>query len=78
MDATAAQVPKAFAVEVSTDKHILLFALSLMVSVTQGYPSLYFVPAGSKTPVSYDGPREAEGIIAFLNKHRTTIAGDEL
>jgi len=36
-----------------------------------GYPSLYFVPAGSP-PLRYDGGRFAEQIVEYVRKHRTT------
>ena len=32
----------------------------------QGYPTLYFLPAGSKKPVSYDGAREEKAMIEFI------------
>jgi len=38
----------------------------------QGYPTLYFVPADSKKPVSYDGGRDEESIVEFLKSKRTT------
>lgn len=40
----------------------------------EGYPTLYFVQAGSTTPQSYDGDRTAEAMIAFVKQHRTTTA----
>ena len=42
-----------------------------------GYPTLYFIPASTKKPVLYEGPREARGIVDYLKKHRTTKV-DEL
>jgi hypothetical protein len=46
----------------------------------QGYPTLFFVPANDKkNPVSYEGGRDAQGIISFMHKHRTTApSSDEL
>ncbi|CAE7262187.1 pdi-2 [Symbiodinium sp. KB8] len=35
----------------------------------QGFPTLYFFPAGSNTPVTFDGDRTADGIIEFINKN---------
>lgn len=40
----------------------------------QGYPTLYFVPKGSKKPISYDGDRSASAITAFIQKHKTKTA----
>lgn len=33
-----------------------------------GFPTLYFVKAGSKTPIAYDGDRTLEGLLAFAKK----------
>lgn len=40
----------------------------------QGYPTLFFLPADTKTPVSYEGGREAPDMIDFLKSSRTTTA----
>jgi len=34
----------------------------------QGYPTLKFYGSKSKQPVDYDGDREFEGIVSFLNE----------
>eukprot|EP01054_Gregarina_sp_Poly1_P005041 Gregarina_sp_Poly_1__5040@NODE_266_length_10382_cov_507_901212_g232_i0_p3_GENE_NODE_266_length_10382_cov_507_901212_g232_i0NODE_266_length_10382_cov_507_901212_g232_i0_p3_ORF_typecomplete_len471_score84_06Thioredoxin/PF00085_20/6_5e32Thioredoxin/PF00085_20/1e03Thioredoxin/PF00085_20/0_0009Thioredoxin/PF00085_20/1e24Thioredoxin_6/PF13848_6/7Thioredoxin_6/PF13848_6/3_6e08Thioredoxin_6/PF13848_6/5_3e19Thioredoxin_6/PF13848_6/2_2e02Thioredoxin_6/PF13848_6/0_56Calsequestrin/PF01216_17/1_7e15Calseques len=34
-----------------------------------GFPTLYFIKAGSKTPQAYDGERTVEGFIEFAKKH---------
>lgn len=47
----------------------------------EGYPTVLFIPASTKKQQSYDGPRDAKGIVEFINKHRTTTkskAGSEL
>jgi hypothetical protein len=38
----------------------------------QGYPTLFFVPADTKKPISYDGERELDAMVSFIEKHRTT------
>ena len=36
----------------------------------QGYPTLIFAPGGDMTKtINYDGPRDAEGILAFIKAH---------
>ncbi|RYH05515.1 hypothetical protein EON65_44490 [archaeon] len=42
----------------------------------EGYPTLYFIPANTKKPVMYEGPREARGIVEFMKEHRTTKVGE--
>eukprot|EP01053_Blabericola_migrator_P013225 Blabericola_migrator_1__13224@NODE_917_length_6065_cov_346_982161_g638_i0_p1_GENE_NODE_917_length_6065_cov_346_982161_g638_i0NODE_917_length_6065_cov_346_982161_g638_i0_p1_ORF_typecomplete_len462_score99_50Thioredoxin/PF00085_20/5_3e30Thioredoxin/PF00085_20/0_0021Thioredoxin/PF00085_20/4_9e24Thioredoxin_6/PF13848_6/85Thioredoxin_6/PF13848_6/9_7e06Thioredoxin_6/PF13848_6/8_3e22Thioredoxin_6/PF13848_6/1_3e02Thioredoxin_6/PF13848_6/0_039Calsequestrin/PF01216_17/7_7e18Calsequestrin/PF01216_17/6_3e02 len=37
----------------------------------QGFPTLYFVKAGSKTPIAYDGERTLDALLAFAKKHAT-------
>ena len=45
------------------------------VEVT-GFPTMYFVPANAKAnPVRYQGPRELEAMVAFLEAHTTTSPG---
>jgi len=40
----------------------------------QGYPTLYFVSAkNKKRAVQYDGAREAEDFIEYVQEHRTTV-----
>eukprot|EP01057_Protomagalhaensia_wolfi_P004793 Protomagalhaensia_wolfi_Nauph_80__4792@NODE_49_length_4188_cov_38_845264_g40_i0_p1_GENE_NODE_49_length_4188_cov_38_845264_g40_i0NODE_49_length_4188_cov_38_845264_g40_i0_p1_ORF_typecomplete_len463_score114_35Thioredoxin/PF00085_20/7_5e30Thioredoxin/PF00085_20/3_4e03Thioredoxin/PF00085_20/0_0032Thioredoxin/PF00085_20/1_8e22Thioredoxin_6/PF13848_6/33Thioredoxin_6/PF13848_6/4_4e05Thioredoxin_6/PF13848_6/9_9e23Thioredoxin_6/PF13848_6/0_036Calsequestrin/PF01216_17/2_5e15Calsequestrin/PF01216_17/6_4e02 len=34
-----------------------------------GFPTLYFVKAGSKTPIAYDGERTIEAFLDFVKKH---------
>lgn len=43
----------------------------------EGYPSIYYVPHGSRQPQPYEGPREAEAIVAFLEEHRTLRAAQD-
>lgn len=38
----------------------------------QGYPTLFFLPADTKKAVSYEGGRDATGMISFLEESRTT------
>ena len=38
----------------------------------QGFPTLYFVPKGTKQPIPFEGERTFEGIIAFLKEKATT------
>mmetsp|Transcript_3611 Transcript_3611/g.5600 ORF Transcript_3611/g.5600 Transcript_3611/m.5600 type:complete len:449 (+) Transcript_3611:80-1426(+) len=39
----------------------------------QGFPTLYFVPGDkSKSPMPYEGPRDADAIVDFIKKHATT------
>jgi protein disulfide isomerase family A protein 3 len=40
----------------------------------QGYPTLFFLPAGAKKPIAYDGEREASAMEAFIKKNRVTSA----
>lgn len=35
----------------------------------KGFPTIYFFPAGSSTPVTFDGDRTAEGIISYVEKN---------
>jgi protein disulfide isomerase len=35
----------------------------------KGFPTIYFFPAGSSTPETFDGDRTAEGVISFLEKN---------
>ena len=37
----------------------------------QGYPTLYYVPSSTKKPVPYDGDREKDAIIDFINSNRS-------
>ena len=39
-----------------------------------GYPTLYFIPADTKVPISYSGAREKDAIINFIATSRTTKA----
>jgi len=41
----------------------------------QGFPTLYFVPAG-KEPLVYEGQRTAAEMLAFIKKHATNPVGD--
>merc|ERR1711916_290789 len=34
-----------------------------------GFPTLKFFPAGQKEPVDYDGSRDLDGFVAFLEKN---------
>uniref|UniRef100_A0A8C9GFV9 Protein disulfide-isomerase n=1 Tax=Piliocolobus tephrosceles TaxID=591936 RepID=A0A8C9GFV9_9PRIM len=36
-----------------------------------GFPTIFFVKAGSKVPLPYEGERSLKGFIDFLNKHAT-------
>ena len=42
----------------------------------QGFPTLYFYPAGKKAPIAYEGDRTAADMIAFVKKH--AVAAKEL
>ena len=37
-----------------------------------GYPTLYWLPADKKEPISYDGEREFSAMKEWIEKHRTT------
>jgi len=37
--------------------------------IVEGFPTIYFVPAKDKTPISYDGPRTENSLIEFINQH---------
>jgi len=42
----------------------------------RGFPTIYFFPAGSSTPETFEGDRTAEGIISFLEKNaKSDISG---
>lgn len=34
-----------------------------------GFPTLYYVKAGTNAPIPYDGDRTVEGMISFIKKH---------
>lgn len=36
-----------------------------------GFPTIFFVKAGSKIPLPYEGERSLKGFVDFLNKHAT-------
>ncbi|KAI4839951.1 protein disulfide-isomerase [Plasmodium brasilianum] len=36
-----------------------------------GFPTIYFVKAGTKVPLPYEGERSLKGFVDFLNKHAT-------
>ena len=38
----------------------------------QGFPTLYFVPGDKSGPVSYEGAREANAIVKYIQKHAST------
>ena len=38
----------------------------------QGYPTLYFLPADTKKPVPYEGGRDTDSIVSYINAKRTT------
>merc|ERR1711966_135023 len=38
----------------------------------KGFPTLLFFPGNDKTPVAYDGARETEAMISYIQKHATT------
>lgn len=38
-----------------------------------GYPTVKFFPFGSTVPVSYDGPREVEPMLSYLNEQANTF-----
>lgn len=38
-----------------------------------GYPTVKFFPFGSTVPVSYDGPREVEPMLSYLNEQASTF-----
>lgn len=42
-----------------------------------GYPSLFFIPAGSKSPMSYEGERSVNAMKNFIESNRKSIK-DEL
>lgn len=43
----------------------------------EGYPTLMFLPANNKKrPQPYDGPRDARGIVDYINKNRVTPGPD--
>merc|ERR1712032_563523 len=43
----------------------------------KGFPTLYFLPAGSKTPVKYSGARETEDFVKYVNENRTNKKEEE-
>jgi len=36
-----------------------------------GFPSIFFVKAGSNEPLTYDGERTAKGLWKYIKKHAT-------
>ena len=39
--------------------------------VVHGFPTLFFLPAASKTPIKYEGGREVDDFIKYIAKHAT-------
>ena len=39
----------------------------------QGFPTLKFYPSNNKTPLDYDGARDAEGFMAYLKEHTSRV-----
>ncbi len=73
MDATAHTVPKSFDVQVRSQLIVKLLTWKTLPFMSQGYPTLYFVPGDkTKKPQAYEGGRDEESIVAFLQAHRTT------
>jgi protein disulfide-isomerase len=35
----------------------------------QGFPTLFFIKKGTKTPMPYDGPRDKVGILEWIKKN---------
>jgi len=47
----------------------------------RGYPSLFWIPAGSKKPEKYSGGREVEDLLSYVKEHASNLsqkAKDEL
>eukprot|EP00049_Salpingoeca_infusionum_P007732 m.125544 g.125544 ORF g.125544 m.125544 type:complete len:477 (+) comp13804_c0_seq1:67-1497(+) len=44
----------------------------------RGYPSLFWVPAGSKTPQKYEGGRELDDFVKYIKKNAKNLNHDEL
>jgi len=44
----------------------------------EGYPTLFFVPKGSKTPIPYEGDRSSQAIVNFINEKKTGGSSSEL
>jgi len=42
----------------------------------QGFPTLYFFPAGDKTPIEYEGDRTFESLVSFVEEHSKAPRGD--
>lgn len=60
---------------VSERPDALLYSF-LRALLSQGYPSIYFLPANNKhKPVLYTGGRQAGHMIQYLSQHRTTSVG---
>jgi len=44
----------------------------------EGFPTIYFKPAGTNTPVKYDGGRTLDDFVEYINKEVNTSGKDEL
>jgi len=44
----------------------------------KGFPTLYFFPGDTKQPTKYEGGRELDDFIGYLEEHATNIKHDEL
>ena len=70
MDATANDVPPAFDVRVSLkfQQSNSKFSSFLLL---QGFPTLYWLPKNTKTPVSYNGGRELDDFVKYISEKAT-------
>lgn len=41
-----------------------------------GFPTIFFVKAGTEKPILFDGERTVEGLTTFLAKHGSDVSGD--
>ncbi|CAM9241415.1 unnamed protein product, partial [Ectocarpus fasciculatus] len=56
----------------ATEAYRLNMSNTVRYEIT-GYPTVKFFPFGSTVPVSYDGPREVESMLSYLNEQANTF-----
>lgn len=44
----------------------------------KGFPTIYFFPGDTKKAVKYEGGREFDDFVEYLDEHATNIKHDEL
>lgn len=74
---------KKLATHFKSDKGVTVAAMDATAGTVpskydvQGYPTIVFIPADTKKPVSYDDERDATAMIKYIESHRTTSASKE-